>query len=224
MIEVLRWRLKLVLFRLKNVYLCRNSRLNWNVTLTDKTGAAVVINRSNVMCKEVGEGVRINDALLLGQITLGRYVSIFGPGTVLSSVMNEIHVGSFTSIGQGVQIQESYHNYHRTTTYLIQKNIFKTEYKKDFISKGPVIIGKDVWIGSNSVILSGVSIGDGSIIGAGSVVTKDVGSFEIWGGNPAVFIKRRFSQEKEDQIRADGWWNWSTNKLLNNRDYFESCR
>ena len=70
----------------------------------------------------------------------------------------------------------------------------------------PTMVGNDVWIGSNSVILGGVNIGDGSIVAAGSVVVKDIPPFEIWGGNPAKKIKDRFSPEDrkihEDYLKS----------------------
>ena len=61
----------------------------------------------------------------------------------------------------------------------------------------PIVIGNDVWIGSRSLIMKGVTIGDGAIIAAGSVVTKDVPPYEIWGGNPAHFLKSRLKEKEE---------------------------
>ncbi|MBO4662310.1 MAG: acyltransferase [Bacteroidaceae bacterium] len=66
----------------------------------------------------------------------------------------------------------------------------------------PIIIGNDVWIGSNSLVLGGVEIGDGAIVAAGSVVVKDIPPFEIWGGNPARKIRERFSPD-ERKIHED---------------------
>lgn len=62
----------------------------------------------------------------------------------------------------------------------------------------PIVIGNDVWIGSRSLIMKGVHIGDGAIIAAGSVVTKDVPAYEIWGGNPAHFLKSRLDKNEKD--------------------------
>ncbi len=66
--------------------------------------------------------------------------------------------------------------------------------KLGHISKGPIVVGNDVWIGTRAIILSGVKIGDGAIIGAGAVVTKDVQPYEIVAGVPAKYIKRRFPE------------------------------
>lgn len=62
----------------------------------------------------------------------------------------------------------------------------------------PIVIGNDVWIGSRSLIMKGVHIGDGAIVAAGSVVTKSIPPYEIWGGNPARFIKSRITKEEND--------------------------
>lgn len=75
-------------------------------------------------------------------------------------------------------------------------------------SKGPTIIGNDVWIGQFSLILSGVTVGDGAVIGAKAVVTKDVPPYAIVAGNPARLIRYRFSQEQIKQLLEIKWWNW----------------
>ncbi len=75
------------------------------------------------------------------------------------------------------------------------------------------VIGNDVWIGYNALILSGVNIGDGAIIGAGSVVTKDVPAYAIVGGNPAKIIRKRFSDQKIEALLRLKWWDWEIEKL-----------
>lgn len=83
-------------------------------------------------------------------------------------------------------------------------------------SKGDVIIGNDVWIGLNSTILSGVKIGDGAIIGAGSVVTKDVPNYAICAGNPARLIKYRFDSDSIEKLNKIAWWNWDEERIIKN--------
>lgn len=75
------------------------------------------------------------------------------------------------------------------------------------------VIGNDVWIGAKSIIKAGVRIADGAVIGGGSVVTKDVGPYEIWAGNPARLIKKRFDDETIEILLESKWWDWEENKL-----------
>ena len=81
-------------------------------------------------------------------------------------------------------------------------------------------IGSDVWIGTNAVILSGVRIGDGAVVGAGAIVTKDVEPYEIVGGVPARHICYRFSKEMIVSFLRIKWWNWSLSKIEENIGLF----
>jgi virginiamycin A acetyltransferase len=83
-------------------------------------------------------------------------------------------------------------------------------------SKGDTVIGNDVWIGYESVILPGITIGDGAIIAAKSVVTKDVPAYRVVGGNPAGIIKQRFSDAEIAQLLKIGWWDWEIDKISRN--------
>lgn len=85
-----------------------------------------------------------------------------------------------------------------------------------------VIIGNDVWIGSHALILGGVKIGDGAVIGAGAVVTKDVPPYAVVGGVPARIIKYRFSQEIIDKLLEIKWWNLPENILKENIKLFQT--
>lgn len=83
-------------------------------------------------------------------------------------------------------------------------------------NKGDIIIGNDVWLGYESVVLAGVTIGDGAIIGARSVVTKDVPSYTIVGGVPAKIIRRRFAEEIISALSRIKWWDWPEEKIRKN--------
>ncbi|MFM6122904.1 MAG: CatB-related O-acetyltransferase, partial [Sphaerospermopsis kisseleviana] len=85
-------------------------------------------------------------------------------------------------------------------------------------SKGDIIIGNDVWIGYDSLIMPGVKIGDGAIIAARSVVVKDIPPYTIAGGNPAVPIKQRFSNEEIEILLSIRWWDWEIEKITRNID------
>lgn len=89
-------------------------------------------------------------------------------------------------------------------------------YKVELSSKGDTTIGNDVWFGHESIVIPGVTIGDGAIIGARAVVTKDVPPFTIVGGNPAKIIRKRFSDETIEQLLKIRWWDWSYDKITRN--------
>ncbi len=80
--------------------------------------------------------------------------------------------------------------------------------------KGDIVIGNDVWIGRESVIMPGVQIGDGAIVGAYSVVTKDVAPYHVVGGDPARFIKKRFHDELIELLLELKWWDFGEEKLV----------
>jgi len=86
-------------------------------------------------------------------------------------------------------------------------------------TKGNVIIGNDVWIGEGSTIMSGVKVGDGAVIGAYSVVTKDISPYEIVAGNPANVVKKRFDDVIISQLIEIEWWNWPIDKIKKEVDF-----
>ncbi|ELA7570041.1 CatB-related O-acetyltransferase [Vibrio alginolyticus] len=88
-------------------------------------------------------------------------------------------------------------------------------------SKGEIVIGNDVWIGVNAIILSGVKIGHGSIVAAGSVVTKDVPDYSIVGGNPAKVIKYRFEKHEIKSLLEERWWEKSVEDIVDMEGKYE---
>ena len=80
-------------------------------------------------------------------------------------------------------------------------------------TKGDITIGNDVWLGRESIILSGVKIGDGAVIGARAVVSKDVAPYSIVVGNPARTVKSRFSEYAVDELMKIKWWEWPDEKI-----------
>ncbi len=83
-----------------------------------------------------------------------------------------------------------------------------------------VVIGNDVWIGANAILLPGVRIGDGAVIAAGAVVTKDVAPYAVVGGVPAKIIKYRFTKEDSDLLQQVKWWEWSIEEIEDNIELF----
>lgn len=89
-------------------------------------------------------------------------------------------------------------------------------------NRGDIVIGNDVWIGYDAVIMSGVEIGDGAIIGTRAVVTRDVPPYTIVGGVPSRAIKKRFSDDKITALLAVKWWDWPYEKIQENIPYIQS--
>ncbi len=83
-------------------------------------------------------------------------------------------------------------------------------------NKGDIVAGSDVWIGYEAVILAGVTIGDGAVIGARAVVTKDVPPYTIVGGVPARAIRRRFPEETVEELLRLKWWDWPPERIAQN--------
>ena len=139
---------------------------------------------------------------------------------------DELIIGKFCCIASGVKFimgGNQGHDYSNVTAYPLE--ILKSDFAgyenkspRAYQIKGDTVIGNDVWIGFESVIMPGVQIKDGAVIASRSVVTNNVGPYEIWGGNPAKLIKKRFSQEKIDKLLETKWWNWDLQKILENID------
>ena len=167
----------------------------------------------------VGNHCKLHKVSITGPVEIGRYTTLYGPSILIFAKHHPITIGHFCSIAPGVYIQEYFHNPKRLTTYFIQQNLFQSS-ATETVSKGPIHIGHDVWIGANSVILSGISIGNGAIVGAGSVVTKDIPDFAIVAGNPAKVIRMRFNEEEIAHINALQWWNWDIDTIGQNAHLF----
>ncbi|MBN8704507.1 MAG: antibiotic acetyltransferase [Bacteroidetes bacterium] len=175
--------------------------------------------RGNV---ELGPGSLLNKVLIDGNVTIGKNTTINGPGTEIYALVNPIIIGSYCSIARLTSIQEHNHNSETLTTYFIRYRIFGEKYGVDAISKGPIIIGNDVWIGTQCSILTGVQIGHGAVIAANSVVTSDVPPYAVVGGTPAKVLKYRFSQEIIERLLEIQWWDWDYEKIKTNSDLFRN--
>lgn len=138
------------------------------------------------------------------KVKVGKYS--YGPIIVKTwgSPNEGLEIGNLVSIASGVRfILGGNHEINTVTTYPF-KVMFWGE-KLEAWSKGPIIIKDDVWIGMDSIIMSGITIEQGAIIAAGSVVTKNVPAYSIVGGNPAKVIKYRFSEEIVLEMKKIDW-------------------
>lgn len=126
-------------------------------------------------------------------------------------------IGAFCSIADGVIIGGAQHPINWASTspvfYKGRDSVKKkfSEFERDFNPR--TNIGNDVWIGERALIQGGITIGNGSVIGMGSIVTKNIPAYEIWAGNPARFIRKRFSEEIALQFQNIEWWNVEDEKI-----------
>lgn len=133
---------------------------------------------------------------------------------------DKLIIGKFCSIACGAKFLFTSANHTQRSLATYPFPIFFEEWDLDVRNitaawdrKGDIKIGNDVWIGYEAVILSGVHIGDGAIIGARAVVTKDIPPYTIVGGVPAKPIRKRFSDEVIAALQELQWWNWPTKMI-----------
>ena len=154
-----------------------------------------------------------------GNISIGRFNSLSGVSIYCGDA--SVNFGSFNSIID-TKFLLTGHDYSRFTTYYIKRHVLHDSSNNEVSTKGNINIGNDVWIGANSIILSGITIGDGAVIAAGSVVTKDVDAYAIWGGNPAKLIKYRFPEDIRLALQKSQWWNASDTQLQKYASYVDN--
>jgi chloramphenicol O-acetyltransferase type B len=144
--------------------------------------------------------------------------------------IDRLIIGKFCSIATGVQFMmggTQGHNYEWIASYpldFLEEDFdgYNKVASKARKLKGDTVIGHDVWIGAEAMIMPGLQIADGAVIGARSLVTKNIGPYEIWGGNPAKLIKKRFSDKEIEKLLQIKWWNWSIEKIKANLDLIRS--
>lgn len=205
-----------------------------NVT-ADST--AKVYQHCDVKDCSLSQNVTIGDYSRLSNCCLGENVAIQRNAMMFSTNINRYtytgknftswycSIGAFCSISWNVSIGGANHDYTRTTTHSFL-------YSKDygFFNGEPgynrfedaCVIGNDVWIAANASICRGVTVGDGAVIAAGAVVTKDVPPYTIVGGVPAKPIKKRFSDEIIEILQKSKWWNLPQEIIKENFDLFNS--
>jgi chloramphenicol O-acetyltransferase type B len=132
-------------------------------------------------------------------------------------------VGAFCSISPHVCILGGgEHITSRVTTFPMNALMIDPRKRNaaDAVDTGPTVIGSDVWIGIGATILAGVRVGDGAVIGAGSVVTKSVPPYAVVVGNPGHVIRYRFASEIRDRLLALRWWDWSDEEIRSLEPWF----
>lgn len=133
---------------------------------------------------------------------------------------DRLMIGKFCAIASGVKFIMGPANHRISSVSTYPFHVFgglwaerTPPHMSQLPFKGDIVVGNDVWIGRESVIMPGVKIGDGAIIAAYSVVTKEVPPYSLAGGNPAEFIKKRFDDELTEQLLKWKWWDFPPEKL-----------
>jgi acetyltransferase-like isoleucine patch superfamily enzyme len=170
-----------------------------------------------------GTNVIISSNCEIINTTLDNFTYVSKNTTILNS-----SIGKFCSIASGVKINLPNHPLNFVSTHPI---FYSKVYKKlnnithtKFNESQRVDIGSDVWIGENSIILTGVKIGNGAVIAAGAIVNKDVPDYAIVGGIPAKLIKYRFTSEEISLLLNNKWWDFPLNIILTDLDKFTSIK
>lgn len=175
--------------------------------------------KNKIRTYKIGDNVELGkhtdigiDADIRSGVSIGDY-SYVNKGTVIASGI----IGKYCSIGYNCQIGMFEHpvNYISSSKWIYHDTDWKEIHT-------PPIIGNDVWIASNVTILQGVKVGDGAIIAAGAVVTKDVQPYSIYGGVPAKLIKYRFDEQTIKELLEIEWWNKSEEWIKLNKQSFTS--
>lgn len=142
---------------------------------------------------------------------------------------DKLIIGKFCSIACGAKFLFNSANHRMTSLSTYPFPLFFEEWElekknvtESWDNKGDIIVGNDVWIGYEALILAGVTIGDGAIIGARALVTKDVAPYTIVGGIPAKPIRKRFPEEIITELLKIEWWNWPEEKIAKNIEAIQS--
>lgn len=154
-----------------------------------------------------------------GHVSLGRGTHIGADG-LLNLGCSSFTAGNFTLISANFSAHAMKHTTSHISNFAIRKGAF------DFLGSvyeeaAPITVGHDVWVGERVTCLQGVKLGDGCVIGAGSIVTKSTEPYGIYAGNPARLIRYRFDEEKIRVLRDSEWWHFPYKKLYALRQEFE---
>jgi acetyltransferase-like isoleucine patch superfamily enzyme len=172
--------------------------------------------------RAIGVAIGHDEAVLWRLRRSGRV--IFGEGTggvpqIRDYILDDsrLIVGNYTSLAGGAVIMlGGYHGLDRVTTYPHRLAMGLPGAGEDGIPqvRGDTRIGSDVWIGTESVIMSGVNIGDGAVVATGAIVMRDVPPFAVVAGNPARPVRWRFSEEQREALLRIRWWDWPRDRVI----------
>ncbi len=154
------------------------------------------------------------------RVRVGRHsYGVFERTVFMARDEDRLSIGNFCSVAEGVRFIYGNHPTQTVTTFPL-RTILREQWQRnvDAVSRGPITVGNDVWIASDSLVLSGVTIGDGAVIGAGSVVTRDVAPYSLTAGVPARHVRFRHTEGQVAQLLRIRWWDWPDEKILAHLD------
>jgi virginiamycin A acetyltransferase len=170
------------------------------------------INQPNI---EIGDYTYFNDFRLQSDNIRQLIAPYMHP-----SAPEKLIIGKFVQIAHGVQFITSSANHQMdgfsTYPFNVCGEPWSSSYQANWPNKGDTVIGNDVWIGHEALIMPAVTIGDGAIIASRSVVTKDVPPYTIVGGNPAKVIRQRFDEATIAGLIEIRWWDWPAETITKN--------
>jgi len=174
-----------------------------------------------------------NPNIIIGDYTY--YDDLKGPENFFKNVLyhypfmgDKLIIGKFCAIATDVKFIMNGANHKLSGISTYPFSIFGEGWEKvmppmkDLPYKGDTVIGNDVWIGYDSLIMPGVHIGDGSVIASRSVVTKDIPPYTVVGGNPCKEIKKRFAEADIKRLLQIAWWDWPADKIMANLELIVS--
>jgi acetyltransferase-like isoleucine patch superfamily enzyme len=169
----------------------------------------------------ISDGRSLAPAFTHPQISVGEYTyglrrDCFFPYHPEDRVL----LGKFCSIAEGVRFVFGEHRLDSISTFPFRALCGEGLPHADALSKGNITIGHDVWIGTHALILSGVTIGNGAVIAAGAVVSRDVPPYAVVGGVPARLIRMRLDPHQITALENIAWWNWPLEKIQENIELF----
>ena len=212
-----------IVYILKKIFIKYNEWGNWRKVC--QKFPTCIIPEGSIVHSEVrlSENVVLNKKVSLrGKIEIGKGTFI-NPNTVISGAKGgPITIGAYCSIAGYVYIISGNHNLKYPSTYQTVSGTYSSIFKDNIGEAEPISIGNDVWIGTHSVILKGVTIGDGAVIAAGSIVTRNVEPYSIVGGVPAHKIRSRFDPETIKKLTELKWWEWPDAVIFNSKDFFST--
>lgn len=126
---------------------------------------------------------------------------------------DRVVIGRYCSIADGVRFVFGEHATDGVSTFPFRARLQLGPDHGEARSKGPITLGHDVWVGTNAILLSGVTVGHGAVIAAGAVVTRDVPPYAIVGGVPARVIRSRCTEPQAAALLRIAWWDWSPEKI-----------